>query len=168
MLGWIVLYILIGNTDDHSPNHAVFWDGQHVQLAPAYDLCPQLRTGEANQAWTSAEHRPLELPDPVEQPPDHRASCARLWVDSSGRGRHVDRQVDIIRTQWQDVVASAQLTQRDEQSLRPTDLEQLCAYLTTRQAWLFVSHLGRRTPSSFLIERFLDNRLTDRERGYFG
>ena len=32
-------------------------------------------------------------------------------------GDMFDRQVDIIRTQWQDVVASAQLTQRDASSL---------------------------------------------------
>lgn len=43
--------ILIGNTDDHARNHAFLWDGLNFNLAPAYDICPQGRTGyEATQA----------------------------------------------------------------------------------------------------------------------
>lgn len=47
----LVFNILIGNTDDHARNHAAFWDGTSLRLTPAYDLCPQLRSGyEASQA----------------------------------------------------------------------------------------------------------------------
>jgi serine/threonine-protein kinase HipA len=47
----IVFNILCGNTDDHARNHAAFWDGQQLTLTPAYDLCPQSRTGQqASQA----------------------------------------------------------------------------------------------------------------------
>ena len=47
----IAFNILCGNTDDHARNHAAFWDGQSLRLTPAYDLCPQGRTGgEATQA----------------------------------------------------------------------------------------------------------------------
>jgi serine/threonine-protein kinase HipA len=47
----LVFNILIGNTDDHARNHAAFWDGKLLSLTPAYDLCPQGRTGnEASQA----------------------------------------------------------------------------------------------------------------------
>ncbi len=43
--------ILVGNTDDHARNHAAFWDGETLALTPAYDICPQSRTGyEASQA----------------------------------------------------------------------------------------------------------------------
>ena len=43
--------ILVGNTDDHARNHAAFWDGGYFTLTPAYDICPQSRTGrEATQA----------------------------------------------------------------------------------------------------------------------
>ena len=43
--------VLIGNTDDHARNHAAFWDGNQLTLTPAYDICPQGRTGqEASQA----------------------------------------------------------------------------------------------------------------------
>jgi serine/threonine-protein kinase HipA len=47
----LVFNILCGNTDDHARNHAAFWDGQTLRLTPAYDICPQNRTGrEASQA----------------------------------------------------------------------------------------------------------------------
>lgn len=43
--------ILVGNVDDHARNHAAFWDGTHLTLTPAYDICPQARAGEeASQA----------------------------------------------------------------------------------------------------------------------
>ncbi len=47
----LVFNILCGNTDDHARNHAAFWDGQWLTLTPAYDICPQPRSGnEATQA----------------------------------------------------------------------------------------------------------------------
>ena len=47
----IVFNVLCGNTDDHARNHAAFWDGKELSLTPAYDICPQARTGnEASQA----------------------------------------------------------------------------------------------------------------------
>jgi Uncharacterized protein related to capsule biosynthesis enzymes len=51
----LVFNILCGNTDDHARNHATFWDGQQLRLTPAYDICPQNRTGrEASQAMLIA------------------------------------------------------------------------------------------------------------------
>lgn len=35
----------------HARNHAAFWEGHHLALTPAYDICPQARAGqEASQA----------------------------------------------------------------------------------------------------------------------
>jgi serine/threonine-protein kinase HipA len=46
----LVFNILCGNADDHARNHAAFWDGENLTLTPAYDICPQTRTGmEAGQ-----------------------------------------------------------------------------------------------------------------------
>lgn len=46
----IAVNILVGNNDDHPRNVAAFWDGKHLTLTPAYDVCPQPRsTGEAAQ-----------------------------------------------------------------------------------------------------------------------
>lgn len=47
----LVFNILVGNTDDHARNHAAFWDGEKYKLTPAYDICPQPRSGSmAGQA----------------------------------------------------------------------------------------------------------------------
>lgn len=47
----LVFNILCGNTDDHARNHAAFWNGRELTLTPAYDICPQGRSGnEASQA----------------------------------------------------------------------------------------------------------------------
>jgi serine/threonine-protein kinase HipA len=47
----MVFNILCGNTDDHARNHAAFWNGNELSLTPAYDICPQARSGgEASQA----------------------------------------------------------------------------------------------------------------------
>lgn len=51
LYGRMVFNVLSGNTDDHARNHAAFWDGHTLALTPAYDLCPQPRSGnEASQA----------------------------------------------------------------------------------------------------------------------
>ena len=47
----ITFNILVGNNDDHARNHAAFWDGEWLTLTPAYDICPQPRSGgETSQA----------------------------------------------------------------------------------------------------------------------
>jgi serine/threonine-protein kinase HipA len=47
----LVVNILVGNNDDHARNHAAFWNGKMLRLTPAYDICPQPRTGRtATQA----------------------------------------------------------------------------------------------------------------------
>lgn len=45
LFGRLVFNILCGNTDDHARNHAAFFDGKTYALTPAYDICPQTRTG---------------------------------------------------------------------------------------------------------------------------
>lgn len=51
LFGRLVFNIICGNTDDHARNHAAFWDGKKLSLTPAYDICPQGRSGnEATQA----------------------------------------------------------------------------------------------------------------------
>jgi serine/threonine-protein kinase HipA len=115
LLERIILNILIGNTDDHARNHAVFWDGHHASLTPAYDLCPQQRPGwEANQAMDIAR-----APSPTVQ--GLRASnrttiisaAADYGVTPDEAAEMFDRQADIIRTQWDDAADAAELTRRE-------------------------------------------------------
>ena len=57
LFGRIVFNILSGNTDDQARNHAAFWDGEALSLTPAYDICPQGRTGGAPKAIQRAENK---------------------------------------------------------------------------------------------------------------
>ena len=100
--------ILCGNTDDHARNHAAFWDGQTLRLTPAYDICPQGRTGfETTQAMLIAG--------------DDRMSRISSCLDAAGHfllsreqaiaiTRH---QLTCIIDHWDAVCAEARLTATD-------------------------------------------------------
>lgn len=101
--------ILVGNTDDHARNHAAFWDGTTLRMTPAYDICPQPRSGgEATQAMAIGDDgwRFSQLAGCVE-----RAGIYRL---SAGEAREiVDAQIDVIRTDWDEVCDLAGLSRVD-------------------------------------------------------
>ncbi len=45
--------VLGGNTDDHARAHLASWDGEWLAQPPAYDICPQTRSGrEADQGMS--------------------------------------------------------------------------------------------------------------------
>lgn len=104
----LVFNVLVGNTDDHARNHAAFWDGTYLTLTPAYDICPQARTGrESNQAMLIyGDDRRSRL-----------ASCQRaaphfLLSDIEAR-RIVDAQIATIRDGWDEVCDEARLSRTD-------------------------------------------------------
>ncbi len=126
LFGRAVFNVLSGNTDDHARNHAAFWDGHDLTLTPAYDLCPQQRTGgEASQAM-------------IIQGDDRRAQVA-VCLDAAGvfglsradARRVVAGQIDIIATRWQALADEAGLTPVDRaffagrQFLNPYAFERL-------------------------------------------
>ncbi len=45
LFGRISFNILCGNNDDHGRNHAALVFDNGLELSPAYDICPQARTG---------------------------------------------------------------------------------------------------------------------------
>lgn len=61
----MVFNVLIGNTDDHARNHAFFVEGDKIRLTPAYDICPQNRSGgEASHGmkiWRNSNLSQLNL-----------------------------------------------------------------------------------------------------------
>ncbi|WPL18759.1 Serine/threonine-protein kinase HipA [Thiorhodovibrio winogradskyi] len=85
LFGRMVFNILCGNTDDHARNHAAFWDGQRYRLTPAYDICPQLRTGgEASQAMLlTGQRRDSRLVTCLAAAPAFglTQTQARDWID---------------------------------------------------------------------------------------
>lgn len=109
----IVFNICIGNTDDHARNHAALWDGSMLTLTPAYDLCPQARSGgEAAQAMAIGR-------DGFRRSQFHGCvAAAGVYLLSAAEAKDIiDAQVDTIRTQWDGAADSARLTRAERQQL---------------------------------------------------
>jgi serine/threonine-protein kinase HipA len=103
----ITFNILVGNTDDHARNHAAFWDGSDLTLTPAYDICPQLRSGgEAAQAMIIGTDgfRMSEVSGCVER-------AATYLLSESEAREIVDHQIDVIESQWDDACDAARMTE---------------------------------------------------------
>jgi serine/threonine-protein kinase HipA len=121
----VTFNILVGNSDDHARNHAAFWDGNELTLTPAYDICPQPRHGgEASQAMAIGEDgwRLSRLSGCLE-----RAATYQL-AESEAR-EIIDRQIETIESQWDEVCELAGLARVDaayfmgRQFLNPYALE---------------------------------------------
>lgn len=121
----LVFNILCGNTDDHARNHAAFWNGKELTLTPAYDICPQGRTGkEASQAMLISGNDNLsQLKTCLEA-----ANNFLLSVDDA---RAIFRHLtETIEQHWDGVCEEAQLSDVDKnlfwgrQFLNPHSTEQ--------------------------------------------
>jgi len=100
----LVFNVLCGNTDDHARNHAAFWDGDMLTLTPAYDICPQARTGrEANQAML------IDGEDRRSQLQVCRAAARHFHLEDDEARRMIDDQVTAIREAWDEVCDAANL-----------------------------------------------------------
>lgn len=109
----IVFNILIGNTDDHARNHSAFWDGQSLQLTPAYDICPQLRTGqEATQAMIlNGESGNFSTLKNV------LSICETYRLKQEEAKQIINQQVSIIKTHWDNLCEEAKLGEVERQRL---------------------------------------------------
>lgn len=105
LFGRIVFNILCGNTDDHARNHAAFWDGQRLSLTPAYDICPQGRTGnEASQAMLiSGNNRMSRLTV-------CREAAHQFQLTGEEASAIIQHQIDVITAQWPVVCDEAELS----------------------------------------------------------
>lgn len=101
--------ILCGNTDDHARNHAAFWNGETLTLTPAYDICPQSRTGnEASQAMLiSGNNNMSQLKSCVE--------AANLFLLSDEDARAIFAHlIETIENNWNAVCEEAELSEVDK------------------------------------------------------
>ena len=112
LYGRLVFNILCGNTDDHARNHAAFWDGKELTLTPAYDICPQGRTGnEASQAMKiSGENNLSQLKLCLDVA--HRFLLSE--EDALSISEHIEL---VIRKYWDAVCEEAQLSEIDKKRL---------------------------------------------------
>ena len=104
--------ILVGNTDDHARNHAAFWDGRHLTLTPAYDICPQSRVGrEASQAMRiHGFERRSQLALCL-------AAAHKYLLAQDEAMQIMRRQITAIRTGWDAVCDEARLADADRRAL---------------------------------------------------
>ncbi len=100
----LVFNILCGNTDDHARNHAAFLDGETLRLTPAYDICPQGRTGnEASQAMRIDGSNNLSQLRTC-------LSAARHFQLSIAQARRIcDRLIASIEQHWSSVCDACEL-----------------------------------------------------------
>jgi serine/threonine-protein kinase HipA len=108
----LIINILCGNTDDHARNHAAFWDGSELTLTPAYDICPQGRTGnEASQAMLICGNNNLsQLKTCLETAHNF------LLSEEQARGI-IDKLTAAIERHWDSVCAEAELSEVDKKLL---------------------------------------------------
>lgn len=97
--------IMIGNTDDHARNHALFWDGRFVRLTPAYDICVMPRIGlEASQAMEiGAQGKHATLGNAL-------SVCGRFGLSETGATEIADEMESAIRDHWQAGCAEAKIS----------------------------------------------------------
>jgi len=100
--------ILVGNIDDHARNHAAFWDGRNLSLTPAYDICPQSRTGrEATQAMQ------INAADNQSKLSVALASVGSYQIDRNAGLEIMKRQIRCIQENWRMVCDEADLSETD-------------------------------------------------------
>ncbi len=106
LFGRMIFNILVGNTDDHARNHAAFWNGDCLTLTPAYDICPQSRTGsEASQAMLlSGRERRSQLIHGL-------SAAAHFHLSDEEALAIVSKQIACIGGGWNDVCDEAGLSQ---------------------------------------------------------
>ena len=108
----IVFNILCGNTDDHARNHAAFWNGKELTLTPAYDICPQGRTGnEASQAMLIAGNNNLS------QLKTCLAAAHNFLLSAADAHAIFETQIAAIEKHWTSVCDEAELSEVDRRLL---------------------------------------------------
>ncbi|MGB1111238.1 MAG: type II toxin-antitoxin system HipA family toxin [Gammaproteobacteria bacterium] len=104
----LVFNILCGNTDDHARNHAAFWDGETLRLTPAYDICPQNRTGrEASQAML------IVSGDRMSRISSCLNSAGHFLLSREAAVAIVEHQIDRIQQHWEAVCTEAEFSETD-------------------------------------------------------
>lgn len=111
----VALNIAIGNVDDHARNHAAFWDGTALRLAPVYDLDPTSRPGgwDSNQAIAFSREG------------TRQSNLSLLLAAASDYGLSlpvardaIDQIVHTVETTWTEAADFAQLSVRSADLIR--------------------------------------------------
>ena len=112
LFGRMVFNVLVGNTDDHARNHAAFWNGDSLTLTPAYDICPQSRSGrEASQAMQiHGRQRRSQLTLCL-------AAANKFLLPEDRAMAIIRRQIAAITFNWQAICNEVELSEADRRLL---------------------------------------------------
>ncbi len=115
LFGRMAFNVLVGNTDDHARNHACFWDGGRLALAPAYDIAPQNRVGrEASQAMlVCGQDRRARLATCLDAAPNFLLSNEQALVI-------MEKLIGVIVRRFNAVCEEAQVSDADRRHLMGT------------------------------------------------
>ncbi len=106
LFGRLLFNVLVGNTDDHARNHAAFWDGAMLTLTPAYDVCPQARTGgEASQAMA------IKGADRRSQVEACLMAAGVFGLSRRQAETVVEQMLDAVQAHWPGVADEAEMTE---------------------------------------------------------
>lgn len=108
----LVFNIICGNTDYHARNHAAFWDGKKLSLTPAYDICPQGRSGnEATQTMLIiGENRMSNLAVCL-------SAAAKFLLSEQEAIDVITHCIRAVHQNWEEVCREASLSEVDRNFL---------------------------------------------------
>lgn len=113
LFGRIVFNVCVSNTDDHARNHAAFYryepGGIDLALTPAYDLCPQPRSGDTAQQAMAIDRDGRR----AGRLRICREAAAHYHLRDAEAADIIDAQVTIIAESWPDAAEQAELTQAE-------------------------------------------------------
>lgn len=109
----LIFNILVSNNDDHARNHAAFWDGNMLDLTPAYDICPQYHIGsEMSQAMAidGIENNLSKLTNAL--------SIANNFKLHTKQAKEIiDSIVETIKSNWSETCEQAELSKHESKLL---------------------------------------------------
>ena len=115
----IAVNIAVGNNDDHARNHAAFWDGRTLELAPAFDIDPR-RSPLSYATKQALAYGPSDGIGGGDRAAEFASLLphARLYGISPGTGADIVSDViSTINANWNDACDVARLSQTERDAL---------------------------------------------------
>jgi serine/threonine-protein kinase HipA len=109
----LIVNVLVGNNDDHARNHAAFWDGKMLKLTPAYDICPQPRTGgmSSQAMFICKSINASQLKECIAAAPQFRQSRQEAILI-------IEEIANILLANWKSLCEESKLSQIDQNLFR--------------------------------------------------
>lgn len=104
----MVFNILLDNTDDHEKNHGFLFDGTHWNLAPAFDVSPQLQGLGYQQLGVGENGMESSIQNAL-------SDCASFGLSETTAQREIDLIAEKL-SQWPRIFAEKGVPRQDVES----------------------------------------------------